>query len=300
MRVLVTGANGFIGLALVRSLIDRGHSVIGLSRNPPIEPSESRQPTLTWVKGGLDVDTISEIEGLEPDACIHAAWIATPGQYLDSPENELLVSQSSQFLVKLQNIGVRKMVALGTCIEYDLSAIGNLSEGLTSLHPESLYARSKNRLHNLLQKELDVSTSFCWARVFFPYGRGEDSRRLPSWLIQRFANGDVAELKTPKNRNDYIHITDVARALTLTLEKKISGSVNIGTGNGITVHELALEIANQMGCPELVETPETDNLNEAVEIVASADRLRSLGWSPTVSLETGIGDLIESISNSQN
>jgi len=300
VKVLVTGASGFIGSAIVHRLIERGHSVIGLSRNPPLGRHGVTNPELSWIKGNLDVGAISELENLKLDACVHAAWIATPGEYLESPENDILVSRSSQFLKQLQDIGVRKMVVLGTCIEYDLSTRKPLSEDTTLLRPDSTYARSKNSLHNLLQKELDASTSLCWARVFFPYGRGEDSRRLSSWLIQRFANGEIAELKTPENRNDYIHITDVASALSLALEKNFRGAINIGTGKGVTVHELALEIANQMECPKLVKISKSDNLNTAVEIVASIDRLRSLGWSPVMSLEKGIGNLIESIYKSRN
>jgi len=296
VKILVTGATGFIGSAIANCLTESGHSVIGLSRNPPACVSSSaKSHPITWIKGNLDEDTAIFVKPLKPDACIHAAWIATPGEYLDSPQNDFLVTQSGGFLKSLETVGVGKMIVLGTCAEYDSTLGTPLSESTTPLLPQSHYARAKIRLYRFLKQELEQTTSLCWARIFFPYGRGEDPRRLPSWLIRRFSQGKTAGLKTPENVNDYIHVSDVARAIVLALEKGFRGPLNVGTGLGITVRELAMKIAAQMECPQLLSGLLSKPDIEPVKLVADNRRLHSLGWTPSILLEGGLRELIETI-----
>jgi UDP-glucose 4-epimerase len=99
-------------------------------------------------------------------------------------------------------------------------------------------------------------------------------------------------LKTPQSRKDYIYIDDLAAALLAVVEKKFSGAINLGTGAGTTVREIARTIGSMTGKEDLIgeaNPPETDPLGD---VVADAGKLKSLGWEPKTSLEQGIGKLL--------
>ena len=98
-------------------------------------------------------------------------------------------------------------------------------------------------------------------------------------------------LKTPRSAKDYIYIEDLAAAILVTVEKKFDGTINWGTGRGVSVRQIADTVATMLGRPELVEEvspPEQDPLGY---VVADATRLRRLGWEPRTSLETGLQKL---------
>ncbi|MFK5920722.1 MAG: NAD(P)-dependent oxidoreductase [Verrucomicrobiota bacterium] len=291
MRILVTGATGFIGSQTVKSLIQWGHQVAALSRNPaPQSLDEAGQ--ITHLQGSLAQAPWDAIKSFAPDTCLHSAWITTPGIYLDSEENDILVSDSLNFLKQMEQLGVNRFVALGTCIEYDLSGGNPLQEKRTKIDPSHRYSKAKAQLHEQLRQTLSPDSTLTWARIFYPYGSGEAPERLSSLLIKKACAGEAMELKQPENTLDYIHISDIASALTTVLEASPGGSINIGTGTGISVLTLAEEICDLMDCSKLIYFPKTDFLNDPVSIIADSSTLRSLGWKPETSLKKGLEDLI--------
>ena len=103
-------------------------------------------------------------------------------------------------------------------------------------------------------------------------------------------------MKTPRSTKDYIYIEDVVSALILLLEKQFQGVVNLGTGVGVTIFELAQTVAALLGKRGLVQTEATEGTDPLGFVVADSTRLRSLGWQPQFNLETGLKNLIEAIS----
>ncbi len=294
MKVMVTGATGFIGSQTVSALIKNGHQVAALSRNPTPQ-ALGEKDHITRLQGSLTKAPWEAIKSFAPDACLHSAWITTPGLYLESEENDTLVSDSLYFLKQLEQMGVSQFVALGTCIEYDLSSGKPLNEKLTPTAPAHRYSKAKVRLHEELRRTLSPTSTLTWARIFYPYGCGEAPERLSSLLIKKACAGETLELKQPRNTLDYIHISDVASALALVLETSPGGSINIGMGTGISVRALAEEICRQMNCSSLLRFSKTDFSNAPVSIIANNSALRSLGWKPETSLEQGLEDLISKL-----
>ena len=188
-----------------------------------------------------------------------------------------------------------QFVGVGTCIEYKITD-APLNEDHTPVDPTTLYSRCKNTLRETLEAEARKDGShFCWGRVFYPYGVGEHPARLCSSLIQKFRRGEKLVLKTPHSTKDYIYIDDLASAILLTMEKKFQGTINWGTGIGISERQIADAAAAMVGRPELVgeiSPPEIDPLGY---VVADNARLKQLGWLPRVDLLQGLKKLSEAM-----
>ena len=122
MKILVTGATGFIGSAFAKLALSHGHEIGGMmlpTENPPAHVPASDK--MVWIKGTLAELPWREIEAFKPDACIHFAWIATPGVYLEAPENEKHLEWSLNLARRLKGIGMSQFVGVGTCIEYKIT-----------------------------------------------------------------------------------------------------------------------------------------------------------------------------------
>jgi nucleoside-diphosphate-sugar epimerase len=296
MKILVTGATGFIGSAFSRLALSRGHTVGGMmlpTESPPAHVPVSER--MIWIKGTLAELPWREIENFKPDVCVHFAWIATPGVYLESPENENYLRWSLDLVHRLRGIGTNHIVGVGTCIEYKITN-ARLSEDTTPVDPTTLYSRCKNTLRETLEAEAKRDGwSFCWGRVFYPYGVGEHPARLCSSLIQKFRRGEKLMLKTPHSTKDYIYIEDLAEAILLTVEKKFTGTINWGTGQGVSVRQIADTVAAMLGRPELVDEVSPTVMDPLGYVVADASKLLGLGWNPRFTLQNGLRSLISSL-----
>lgn len=286
MRILVTGGSGFLGGAFVRHALAAGHDVAILSRQPG---AGSVQRLL----GDLESPPWDALADFQPEAVVHAAWIATPGVYLESPANADWLRWSRTFARRLPGLGVRHLTVLGTCIEYAITG-QPLHETLTPLAPASPYAKAKAELHATLESDLaDSGTRLAWARIFYPYGPNEHPARLASSLLSRVFSGQEISLKTPNSTKDYIHEDDVGSALLAVVNSGFHGPINIGAGEGVTVAELARTLARFAGRPELVVVPADAPRDPLDFVVADATRLLSLGWRPKVALVDGLRRLVE-------
>lgn len=262
------------------------------SRSEAAKFGSNDSANLIWLNGTLSEAPWREIEKFAPEVCVHTAWISTPGVYLDSPENHRLVEWSLSFLKRLAALGANHFMVLGTCIEYRMTGLP-LQEDRTPIEPTTLYARCKNELRLKLEENLaHHAARLCWTRVFYPYGPGEHPARLSSSIIENLRRDQPITLKTPNSRKDYIYIDDLARALALLIERKFSGAVNLGVGEGVAVREIAECLGRLLGKPDLIRFPEQPVSDPLDRVVADTTKLRALGWRPEVNLETGLKNLL--------
>jgi dTDP-6-deoxy-L-talose 4-dehydrogenase (NAD+) len=295
MKILLTGATGFIGSTFTRLALARGHQLAGLlipSEQIPANLPPGRD--LAWLRGTLDDTPWKDIAAFGPEACLHMAWITTPGIYLESPENFRFLESSIRFLRRIRESGTNQIFGMGTCVEYQVSD-KPLSEDLTPVAPATPYAQCKDELRRALEADAaQHGFAFCWGRVFYPYGPGEHPSRLCSSIIRKLSQNEKIVLKTPTSTKDYIYIDDLAAAILMVLEKKFRGTINLGTGIGTSVREIAQSLGEMLGKPGLVEEANPPAMDAQGDVVADASRLRGLGWRPAHDLRGGLQRLIES------
>ena len=295
MRILLTGATGFLGSAFLRLATARGHDVAALLRadsTPVLPPPGGGR--IVWLRGTLTEPPLDEIAAFAPEVCVHAAWVTAPKVSYDSPQHYDCLEWSKSFLAGAVERGVRQIISVGTCIEYELGK-QPLIEDHTPLKSIGPYPTAKNQLRIFLEDESRRrGFSLCWPRVFYAYGVGEHPGRLCSSILQKLRASEKIVLKTPASTKDYIYVADVATALMTLVERTAAGAFNICTGTGVTILELAQTLAGLLDRPELVETPEHPAEDPLGFVVGDSTRLRSLGWKPEYELRRGLEAMLHS------
>jgi nucleoside-diphosphate-sugar epimerase len=295
--ILVTGATGFIGSHIARRLVHEGHEVFVLTREESsLEAIADVVSELRVVQGDLrDVRELEpQLARMAPEICVHAAWYAVPGSYLDAEENVRLVGATAELASLLARVGCRRFVGIGSCFEYDTTA-GILSER-TPTHPTNLYAASKLATF-LLTKQLGARAGMevAWARLFYQYGPFEDDRRLVPAVIQALLRAEEVRLTSGNQVRDFLHVRDVAAAVSAVSHSTVTGAVNVGSAEAITVRALVEMIASTLSRPDLLvfgALPE--RLGDPPVVCADNRRLvEECGWHQATPHAEGLLETIE-------
>jgi nucleoside-diphosphate-sugar epimerase len=287
MKVLLTGATGFIGAHVARALVGDGHEVHALVRagSDPTRLADLKQ-TLHIVEGDL---LSGQLPPLNCPLCIHLAWYVEPGKYLESPLNTRWVEISLQLARAAEQAGCKRFLAAGTCLEYAVSE-QPLNES-SPAGPRSLYAESKLALFHALQS---LVMEIAWTRFFYQYGPRENARRLVPHIIRALLQRQPVKLTPGEQVRDFLHVEDVASAVVAVANSHLTGAVNIGSGKGTAVRDLAWKLGDILGQRELIEPGAVPySPNDPMYLVADNTKLRSTGWKPRYDLDAGLRRTIE-------
>jgi nucleoside-diphosphate-sugar epimerase len=290
MKVIVTGAGGFIGSKVVPLLARRGHEVHAIYSKEPAHSEGAR----AYVADLLTADPRQLIEAIRPSHLLHLAWHVPPGKFWTAEENIDWLHASLRLLKAFAAADGRRWAGAGTCAEYDWTRSGLFEESDPCV-PATLYGACKHALNTIaarLGEQLGVEVAS--GRIFFPYGPGEPAERLVPSVICSLLAGKAAECTDGRQARDYIFVEDVAAAFVALLEADCLGPVNIGSGASATVGEIAMAIGDIIGRRDLVRLgARPSNGGEPAEIVAGVSRLRSLGWAPHHDLQAGLERCVE-------
>jgi nucleoside-diphosphate-sugar epimerase len=291
MRVLLTGATGFIGAQAARSLIAQGAEVHALVREgADLSRIADLAPRMTLIRGDLrelgSPRVRDPIARARPELCVHLAWYAVPGKYLTAPENLSLVGASLELAALVQALGCRRFVGAGTCFEYAMQP-SRLSED-APLSPTTLYAASKRAVCAVLERFL-AGQSFAWLRFFYQYGPHEPAARLVPSVISALLRGEIAQVTTGEQVRDFLHVADVGDAIARVALSDLRGPVNIGSGQPVTVRTLVAAIAEILGASDRVAYGAIPHRpGDPPYVCADNAKLRSIGWAPQHDLRGGL------------
>lgn len=285
-RILVTGASGFVGRQVVESLQASGKQIFAVSRQAPAHARDKAQ----WVEIDL-LETVAAKElvaSIRPTHMIHLAWCASPGTYLTSPDNLRWLEASLELLREFAQSGGERVVGVGTCLEYDLSAGELCVEGITPLAPSTLYGACKQALGTVMvQAAAVLGLSSSWVRLFHLYGPHEHPDRLVPAVINSILKGKEIRLNQANRKLDYLAVVEAGHAITAVLRSDFEGAVNVGSGQVVTVREVAEVIARAKGREELLRY---DGAMAGEEMLApdTARLNKEIGWAPSTTLQEGL------------
>lgn len=303
-KVLLTGATGFIGRHCLRALAEAAHfaeihavSTRGDAAEALRDGADDEATTATqrvrWHSANLLSDEERErlVAEVRPTHLLHMAWYAEPGKYWTSPLNEDWLRASVRLFESFARHGGERVVASGTCAEYDWSGNGFCVERETPLAPATLYGKCKHAL----QVELDrlaheQGLSAAWGRIFFLYGAHEHPSRLVSSVIRALLRGEPARCTHGEQLRDFLYVQDVADAFVRLLYADARGAFNVASGEAVSLKTVVLKIAEKLNRPELVQLGAIPAPpGEPPLIAADVSRLRTeINWSPAYTLDAGL------------
>ena len=286
MRVLVTGASGFVGRHAVKALLAAGAEVHAVAR-------ETAPLDCPWYcLDLLDPESArGVVRQVRPDAVLHLAWCVEHGRFWTDPANADWVGATLALARASIDSGVRHFTGVGTCYEYGWPADSDCHERDTPVVGHTLYDIAKSSCRNVLDALFAAQgLDFAWARLFFLYGPDEDPRRLVSSVAGALVRGEPARCSQGLVVRDFMDVRDAGAALAALTLRGISGSVNIGSGQGARIADVATALGRLAGRPDLIKLGALpDRPDEPRRIVADTTRLfGEVGFRPRHDLEDGL------------
>lgn len=289
-RVLVTGATGFIGRHTVAPLLARGYEVVATTSGRP--PDDDR-PGVRWRRVDLLHEAEAErvVDESSATHLLHLAWYYEPGLVYTSVENVRWVEATLRLLRRFgASPHARRVVLSGTCAEYGASA-GPADEVLTPAAPSTIYGQAKHAAATLARYVCDsAGISMANGRVFFVFGPGEH----PDRLVSSVARALLAERQAPCSHGtqvrDFQLSCETAGALVALLDSDVPGSVNIGSGERLSIREVVEHLGQLSGRPDLLRLGAIPAMpHEQQLVVPDLRRLSTeVGFRPGSSVREGL------------
>lgn len=280
-RILVTGGSGFIGSAVIPFLKERGFDVVAPARAD---------------MDMLDADSVTRtMRRITPTHVLNLAWIATPGVYQESPENEAWKNASMHLFREAVANGATRLVGVGSCFEYTWPDAPCVEDSTPTDAATTFYGRCKNACREELMTLADEKgVSAAWPRIFFLYGPGEPEKKLIANVITTLLKGETAQCTHGNQVRDFSYVKDVGSAIAAVADSDVRGPVNIGSGEAIPLKDLIMTAARIIGAEDKValgarEAP----ANEPPAIAADVAKLLSTGWTRTYTHEQALRETIE-------
>ncbi|HYG11556.1 MAG TPA: NAD(P)-dependent oxidoreductase [Pyrinomonadaceae bacterium] len=298
-KVLLTGATGFIGRHCLPALAAAGFEEIHAVSTREAQggahvlASAAETARVRWHSADLLSDDAAErvMAEVRPTHLLHMAWYAEPGKYWTSPLNEDWLRASVRLFGAFAGHGGERVVAAGTCAEYDWNYGGYCSESETPLAPATLYGECKRALHDALDAlARERGLSAAWGRIFFLYGAHEHPQRLVSSVIRALLRGEPARCTHGEQLRDFLDVRDVADAFVALLASDVRGAVNIASGEAVSLKTVVNKIAEKLQRPDLVQLGALPApAGEPPLLAADVSRLRGeVRWSPARTLDEGL------------
>ncbi|MEY3851448.1 MAG: hypothetical protein RI910_428 [Verrucomicrobiota bacterium] len=298
-RILITGGAGFIGSHLARRFADQAEVTVlddlrsGYARN--LEGVRCR-----FVQGSILDDAALRQAVAGAEEIYHlAAMISVPESVAKPAECALLNTEGTRRVLDAAHAaGARKVVLASSAAIYgDNPTVPKLESMVPE--PKSPYAATKLAGEQLLEEYRHVhglgTTSLRFFNVFGPRQdpRSAYAAAVPIFIAKALHNEPIGIHGDGDQTRDFIHVTDIVGALAYAgSSKDMSGTYNVGYGQGQSILALAQEIIRLTGSKSVIEhlPPRAGDVRHSV---ASTERILSAGWKPLSSVSSGLAETVD-------
>ncbi len=299
-KVVVTGATGFIGVHLVRLLVNRGYSVICIvrpgSRNIAKLPKNDNITVLPVEMS--DYDKIQKEAG-DIDAFYHLSWDGSRGKDRDDRQLQLKNFYAAKKAFKSAvNMNAGLFLSVGSQAE-----CGDMGDKIVDENfpcsPVSRYGTEKLHTYEELTSMAKRSdTRFVWTRVFSLYGPYDYENSLVISTIKNLREGKPVETTLAKQYWDFLYVEDAVRAMADFIDSDLSGLYNLASGKSRPLRGYIEDIRTVVNpCGEIIygAIPYPSD-GKPVRFRPSIEKIKKdTGWNPRTEFKDGIAKIYDSI-----
>lgn len=233
MKILVTGADGYIGRHIVNNLLDLGHEVIAVDIHTDDINDKAEKKKLNLFTA--DLTNVYTSLG-SPDVCLHMAW--RDGFVHNSVNHIGDLSSHYKFLVALMEQGLKHLAVMGTMHEVGYWE-GKIDEN-TPCNPISMYGIAKDALRrSMIAYCKSNSILLQWLRGFYILGDDKKNHSIFSKLLQADEQGqELFPFTTGKTKYDFINVDELVEQISKAVtQTDVTGIINCCSGNPMTLAE---------------------------------------------------------------
>jgi nucleoside-diphosphate-sugar epimerase len=304
MTVLVAGGTGFIGVNLVRALVENGERVVVFGRAPNPRTFEDIASHVTFARGDAAdlADVLHAIADHGVSDVFHlVALLADVSQQQPLRAERVNTGSTLNFLEAARLVGLRKIVFASSVAVYDMQAPAPVSES-AALRPASVYGQTKvtSEFYGMHYHKL-FGVDFRALRFTTLYGRGKSggSTGICSLLIEKAALGQPVDVDAADAVTDWLYIKDAVRSLMLAraADAPKSRIYNIGAGTH-SLREVADIVRQELPNAEFqLRSERTFPWPASYDCTLATNEL---GYTPRFDIRRGVRDFIDDIKKQSN
>jgi len=302
-NIAVTGGAGFIGSHVAQELAKRGYQVIiiddlSTGRKENIEELIGEVREVQFVQGSITDLLLLKKLFQGADCVFHLAAIPSVPRSLENPLacHEVNITGILNVLLAAKDNGVKKVIYASSSSVYgDTPTLPKTEDMLPT--PQSPYAVTKlcgEYYCQVFEQVYDLPT-VC-LRYFNVYGPRQDPDSEYAAVIPKFIRRAL-DGKPPiifgdgEQTRDFTYVKDAVQATILAAETKVTGVYNVGSGNRVTINELAKLILSLIGShfEPIHQEPRAGDIRHSL---ADISKIKALGYNPNYSLREGLKETI--------
>ena len=290
-KVLVTGASGFLGQAVVQELQKVGQYEIFpvISGRRDIAFPEGIAPLKANLLDGRTVEEM--LAAVQPHKLVHLAWGQETSDFRVSNSNIDWQIASLRLLKSFLECGGKTFLFAGSSAEYDDQ--NGLLQDVSGVAAKSVYGQTKIAFEEVAANVCGrAGIQFISARYFTIFGEGDSHAfgAIPQ-AIRSLIKNERFVGKAPNAYGDYIHVSDAARATCALLGTDYSGPVNVASGTPRRMKDVFTMIARVMGREHLLAFENIDSPSHLL-VADTAILNKTVGFVPELDLEGTIERLV--------
>ncbi len=294
MRILVTGATGFIGQSFVQKV--QNQQLLCCVRHHTDRLRDDQKLVLDLNKLDQFKD---QIHRFQPEIVVHLAWQGIPD--FSNKMCQLNFNNTINLIDVVTELdSVKKIIVSGSCFEYDHPQDVCHESDKTSAR--DFFSWSKLSIKEYLKLVCQrKNIQWYWPRIFYVYGPHQRAQSLIPTLINSIHAGRAPQINTPFNANDFVYVDDVAEALHCFIDQDVeSGVYNIGSGYATTIASICEQVATIFSSSIQFDFQSKKDTKRTTFYADIQNMTKHTGWLPKISLSQGLKRTSDEMSHITN